>query len=83
MMAIGWVIENVVRKGKNPPPLLDYSVLWDKKSKEELYERVEKIAREEAEKIANDPSEPKEIRERAREFLEKGLQKEENGKEEK
>ena len=83
MMAIGWIIENVVRKGKNPPPLLDYSVLWDKESKEKLYERVEKIAREEAEKIANDESQTEEVRERAREFLEKGSQKKENKKEEK
>ena len=45
--------------------------------------RVLEIAREEAEKITNDPFEPEEIRERAREFLEKGSQKEENEKEEK
>ena len=82
MMAIDWVIENVVRKGKNPPPLLDESVLWDKESKKELYKRVEEIAREEAEKIANDESEPEDVRRRAREFLEKQSQKEENEKEE-
>jgi uncharacterized protein (UPF0147 family) len=49
---------------------------------EKWRERVEEITREEAEGITNDKSEPEEVRRRAREFLEKQSQKEENEKEE-
>jgi hypothetical protein len=81
--AINWLIRYVVREGKPSVRLLSDVVHWDEASQKKWEKMLIEIAREEAEKIANDESEPKEVRDRARDFLEKHSQKKENEKEEK